>query len=250
MAFQPIVDIEQASVFAYEALVRPLDGRGGAAAVLEQITPQNRYAFDQACRARAIQRAARLEMQALLSVNFLPNAVYSGDTSLERTFEAAAICGFPPHHLILEVSETEPAADRHQLRDILDGYKRCGMMTALDDFGAGHSGLNMLAEFQPDIVKLDMALTRNVHEDRVRRAIVNAVIGMCRELGISVIAEGIETLDEALALRALGIRLFQGYLFARPAVECLPGIAPGVVEVLRDGLDLYLLGEKRQAAAG
>lgn len=250
MAFQPIVDIENANVFAYEALVRPRDARGGAAAVLELITPANRYAFDQACRARAIQLAARLDMQALLSVNFLPNAVYSGDTSLERTFEAAAICGFPPHHLILEVSETEPAEDRHRLRDILDGYKSCGMMTALDDFGAGHSGLNMLAEFQPDIVKLDMALTRNVHEDRVRRSIVNAVIGMCRELGISVIAEGIETLDEALALRALGIRLFQGYLFARPETEALPTIAPGIVEVLRDGLDLYLLGDEPRAAAG
>lgn len=250
MAFQPIVDIEHANVYAYEALVRPADRRGGAAVVLAQITPENRYAFDQACRARAIQLAARLEMQALLSVNFLPNAVYSGDTSLERTFEAAALCGFPPHHLILEVSETEPAADRSQLRNILDGYKSCGMMTALDDFGAGHSGLNMLAEFQPDIVKLDMALTRNVHEDRVRRAIVHAVVGMCRELGISVIAEGIETLDEAFALRALGIRLFQGYLFARPEIETLPAIAPGIVEVLRDGLDLYLLGDERRVATG
>jgi EAL domain-containing protein (putative c-di-GMP-specific phosphodiesterase class I) len=250
MAFQPIVDIDNASVFAYEALVRPLDGRAQAAPVLAQITPQNRYAFDQACRARAIQLAARLEMQALLSVNFLPNAAYSGDTSLERTFEAAAMCGFPPHHLILEVSETEPASDRERLRNIVDGYKSCGMLTALDDFGAGHSGLNMLAEFQPDIVKLDMALTRNIHQDRVRRAIVHAVVGMCRELGISVIAEGIETLDEAFPLRALGIRLFQGYLFARPEVERLPGIATGVVEVLRDGLDLYLLGDEPQAAAG
>lgn len=250
MAFQPIVDVESASIFAYEALVRPLDGKGGAAAVLGRVNAGNRYAFDNACRAKAIQLASKLGMEALLSINFLPNAAYSGDTSLERTFEAAALCGFPPHHLILEVSETEPAADRSQLKSILDGYKSCGMLTALDDFGAGHSGLNMLAEFQPDIVKLDMALTRNIHTDRVRRAIVHAVVGMCRELGISVIAEGIETLDEAFALRSLGIRLYQGYLFARPAVAALPVPAAGVIEVLQRGLDIYLLEGERAVVGG
>jgi EAL domain-containing protein (putative c-di-GMP-specific phosphodiesterase class I) len=109
------------------------------------------------------------------------------------------------------------------------------MITAIDDFGAGHSGLNLLAEFQPDIIKLDMALTRTIHLDRVRRAIVKSMVNLCADLGISVIAEGIEEIDEALALRDLGVRLMQGYCFARPATERLPAINTSVLLALGAG---------------
>lgn len=241
MAFQPIVDLEDGSIYAYEALVRALDGRGGAAAVLSQVTDENRYAFDQACRRKAIELASALGMQSLLSVNFLPNAAYSPGSSLERTFETAALCDFPPHHIILEVSETEPARDPARLKAIFADYKRQGMLTAIDDFGAGHSGLNTLAEFQPDIVKIDMDLTRNVHKDRVRRAITRAIVTMCRDLGISVIAEGVENVHEVLTLREMGIRLYQGYLFARPEVGLLPGVSAELLADLGGKLDQHLL---------
>lgn len=90
------------------------------------------------------------------------------------------------------------------------------MITAIDDFGAGHSGLNMLADFQPDVLKIDMALTRSIHTDSVRHKIADAIIRLCNNLNISVIAEGVATMQEAVVLRALGVRLFQGYLFAKP----------------------------------
>jgi EAL domain-containing protein (putative c-di-GMP-specific phosphodiesterase class I) len=227
MAFQPIVDVETAEVYAYEALVRPVGG-GSAADVLSQINEQNRYAFDQNCRVKAIELAGRLGMQSLLSINFLPNAVYQPAACLRKTFEAAERVGFPLHHLMFEVTENEPSRDVGHLKAIFTEYKRHGMITAIDDFGAGHSGLNMLADFVPDVVKIDMALTRNIHADRVRRAIVASTASLCRELHISVIAEGIETMEEAVVLRDLGVRLFQGYLLARPAVEQLPAVAPGL----------------------
>ena len=85
--------------------------------------------------------------------------------------------------------------------------------------GAGFAGLNLLADFQPDIVKLDMALVRGIDHDVPRRTIVSAVVSICRQLGIEVIAEGIETRDEAQCLADLGIRLMQGYWFARPQFE-------------------------------
>ena len=107
-------------------------------------------------------------------------------------------------------------------------YKRIGFMTAIDDFGAGFAGLNLLADFQPDIVKLDMALTRGIDSDRVRRAIVSGIVRLCDELGIRVIAEGIETPAECLTLRDEGVTLFQGYLFARPGFEDLPKIDEAV----------------------
>jgi EAL domain-containing protein (putative c-di-GMP-specific phosphodiesterase class I) len=239
MAFQPIVDIETAAVYAYEALVRPLHG-GGAADILNRMNDQNRYAFDQLCRVKAIELAARLRLDGFLSINFLPNAVYETATCLERTLDAARSAGFPLHHLIFEITENEPTKDIRQFREIFDQHKRHGMITAIDDFGAGHSGLNMLANFQPDIIKIDMELTRRIHADSVRRSIARAIISLCKDLEISVIAEGVETVDEAVTLQSLGVSLFQGYLFAKPAIESLPAIVPGAIDAVHAAHELKL----------
>jgi EAL domain-containing protein (putative c-di-GMP-specific phosphodiesterase class I) len=229
MAFQPIVDLETGDTYAFEALVRP-PGGGNAFDVLSRITDENRYAFDQACRVKAITLAAQMEMDALLSINFLPNAVYQPAACLQKTFEAAHKANFPLHHLMFEVTENEPARDIGHLQAIFTEYKRHGMITAIDDFGAGHSGLNMLADFQPDVLKIDMALTRAVNQDAVRHEIARAIVGLCRRLHISVVAEGVETVEEAVTLRDIGVRLFQGYLFAKPAVEMLPDVPRSVIE--------------------
>jgi EAL domain-containing protein (putative c-di-GMP-specific phosphodiesterase class I) len=218
MAFQPIVDIEAGDVFAYEALVRPVGG-GSAYDVLSQITDENRYAFDQGFRVKSITLAARLEMSTLLSINFLPNAVYEPASCLRKTFEAANRVQFPLDHLMFEVTENEPSRDVGHLQRIFTEYRRHGMITAIDDFGAGHSGLNLLADFRPDVLKIGMALTRAINTDAVRYEIARAVIGLCGSLHISVVAEGVETIQEAVTLRELGVLLLQGYLFAKPAVE-------------------------------
>jgi len=242
MAYQPIISLETSQVYAYEALVRP-EGGGGAADVLSQINEENRYSFDQACRVKAIELASRLGMSTLLSINFLPNAVYQPAACLQKTFEAAERTGFPIHRLMFEVTENEPARDVGHLQSIFNEYKRHGMITAIDDFGAGHSGLNMLADFQPDVLKIDMALTRSIHKDEVRTKIVGAIAGLCRSLHISVIAEGIETIEEAAALRALGVGLFQGYLFARPVIEQLPLVPNAVIEAVHAATESALLVE-------
>lgn len=248
MAFQPIVDIDTGAVYAYESLVRPTGG-GSAAEVLSQINEQNRYSFDQACRVKSIELAARLEMETILSINFLPNAVYQPAACLQKTFEAAERAHFPLHHLMFEVTENEPSRDVGHLQSIFTEYKRHGMITAIDDFGAGHSGLNMLADFQPDVLKIDMALTRSIHTDDVRTKITSAIVGLCRNLHISVIAEGIETVEEAAALRALGVHLFQGYLFARPAIEQLPLIPASVIDTVNAARDSMLLSEPDRVPA-
>jgi EAL domain-containing protein (putative c-di-GMP-specific phosphodiesterase class I) len=247
MAFQPIVDLETGGIHAYEALVRPTGG-GSAAEVLSQINADNRYSFDQACRVRAIELAARLGMDALLSINFLPNAVYQPAACLQKTFEAARRTRFPLHRLMFEVTENEPSRDVGHLQSIFHEYRSHGMVTAIDDFGAGHSGLNMLADFQPDVLKIDMALTRSLHTDVVRTKIVSAIAGLCRSLGIRVIAEGIESVQEAAALRAFGVRYFQGFLFARPAVEALPPVAAGVIDAVYRACEAQLLREDAAVA--
>ena len=97
-------------------------------------------------------------------------------------------------------------------------------MTAIDDFGAGYAGLNLLADFQPDLIKLDMQLIRDIDQDSVRQILVEAALQMCRKLNILVIAEGIESLGELQALRDMGVELFQGYLLAKPEFEALPAV--------------------------
>jgi EAL domain-containing protein (putative c-di-GMP-specific phosphodiesterase class I) len=224
MAFQPIMDMTTSQPFAYEALVRGPQGQS-AASVLGQVTSANRYAFDQQCRVKAIRTAASaglLETPARLSINFLPNAVYEPKACIQLTLKTAAAIDFPTDRLIFEFTENEEMVDPAHVAKIVDSYRRMGFGTALDDFGAGHAGLNLLARFQPDIIKLDMELVRNLDASLPRRIIVDAVVKMCAALGVTVIAEGIETQGELDALRALGVRYIQGYLFAKPAFERLP----------------------------
>lgn len=226
MAFQPIVDISAGSVFAYEALVR---GRGGLGAgeVLAQVSAHNRYAFDQQCRTTAIDLAAKLGLAdhgACLSINFLPNAVYEPRACIRATLAAAVRSGFPLNRIIFEFTEEESIDTAHLLH-ILRSYRAMGFRTAIDDFGAGYAGLGLLSEFQPDIVKLDMALIRGIDTDRVKQKIVRNILNMLRDLDIAPVCEGIETFGEYEALRDLGVSLMQGYLLARPEVEALPEIA-------------------------
>ena len=224
MAFQPIVDIAGGGIFAHEALVRGLGGEG-AASVLGRVDAGNRYAFDQTCRVKAVEWAARLGMQSHLSINFLPNAVYQPAACIRRTLQAAEEFGFPANRIIFEVTEGEQVRQREHLVAIFRDYRERGFLTAIDDFGAGHSGLNLLAEFQPDIIKIDMELLRNIDSHRPRQAIVRATLAMCRDLGIEVVAEGIETAAEAAYLQQLGIRYMQGYWFAKPAFQALPPLS-------------------------
>ncbi|ONG55517.1 diguanylate phosphodiesterase [Pseudoroseomonas deserti] len=230
MAFQPILRCDEAGqgLYAYEALVRGPAGES-AASVLARISDENRYSFDQRCRVTAIELATRLGLlatPAALSINFMPNAVYEPRACIRASLDAAERVGLPRDRLIFEFTETEAMADPAHLLRILASYRAMGFRTAIDDFGAGHSGLSLLAEFQPDTVKLDMALIRGVDRDRPRQIILRHVAALCAELGCAVVAEGVETAAEFHMLRQLGITLFQGYLLGRPGFEQLPVPVP------------------------
>jgi EAL domain-containing protein (putative c-di-GMP-specific phosphodiesterase class I) len=123
---------------------------------------------------------------------------------------------------MFEVTEGERVDDPMHLKGIFEEYKRQGFTTSIDDFGSGYSGLNLLAMFQPHVLKIDMALTRNIDKDPVKTAIVEGIVLVANRLNIVVVAEGIETRDESDALLRLGIDLMQGYLFARPDTFLLP----------------------------
>lgn len=221
MAFQPIINLSTGTIFAHEALVRGTAGES-AGSLLSQLTADNLYSFDQACRITALEWAAKLQVPAMVSINFMPNAVYKPETCIRATLEAAKRFNFPLERIIFEVTEQEQVLDIDHLTGILRAYRKQGFMTAIDDFGAGYAGLNLLADFQPDLIKLDMQLIRNIEQDSVRQILVEAALRMYRKLNIRVIAEGIESLGELHALRDMGVELFQGYLLAKPGFESLP----------------------------
>lgn len=221
MAFQPIVDTATKTVFGYEALVRGVNGEG-AGTVLSRIDDENRYAFDQQCRVKAIELAAALIPSGpKLSINFMPNAVYEPRACIRLTLETAERVGFSPERIIFEFTENERLDTQHLL-NILSVYKTIGFKTAIDDFGAGYAGLDLLAQFQPDIVKLDMNLIRGIGTDRIRRMVVKHTVHMLNDLGITPLCEGVETPEELTVLKDFGVTLMQGYLFAPPAFEALP----------------------------
>lgn len=217
-ALQPIVDVATRTVIAHEALVRGTAGEP-AGTILSRITEENRYTFDQASRVKAIEIAARLALPTALSINFLPNAVYRPERCIRTTLDAAERFGFPITSIIFETVEGEQVDDGKWLAEVLREYQRIGFRTAIDDFGAGYAGLNLLSDFQPDLVKLDMHLVRAVDTRRAAQAIVRGVVDMCGTLGIGIIAEGIETPEEAACLRDLGVTQMQGYRFGRPQFE-------------------------------
>jgi len=225
MAFQPIVDVVANCIFAYEALVRGLKNES-AYSILSQVTEQNRYAFDQHCRVKAITLASELGLVATgakLSINFMPGAVYSPAACIQLTLSTAQSLSFPMDRLIFEITEAEEVKDRQHLVKIADEYRRHGFQMAIDDFGAGYAGLNLLSDVPADILKLDMDLTRNLHRRPQALIIVRTMVQLAASLHLTLIAEGVETVEEYDAIRSCGIRLMQGYLLARPTFEALPG---------------------------
>jgi len=227
MAFQPIVDVHAERVWGYEALVRGAAGES-AFQVLSQVDPDNRYRFDQACRVKAIETAARLYPQGSdckLSINFMPNAVYEPAACLRTSLMAAGRANFPRENILFEFTEGERIDDIGHVKRIVGEYKRQGFLTAIDDFGAGHAGLTLLAKLQPDLIKIDMELVRGIEASEPRQVIVAAVVWMARSLGVDVLAEGVESDAETRVLGAAGIRLMQGYHFAKPAFEALPPVS-------------------------
>lgn len=223
MAFQPIVRVSNHSTFAYEALVRG-PHKEGAGFVLSQVNDENRYRFDQNCRMKAIELASKLNITIKVSINFLPRAVYQPASCIHTTVQAAEQANFPLNRIMFELTEAEALNSIKHIKYIVDYYHERGFTTAIDDFGAGYSGLNMLAELKTDIVKLDMALIRDIDHNPTKQTIVRHTCNMLNDLGIEVLAEGIETVAEYQWLKELGVDLMQGYLFAKPGFECLPTI--------------------------
>lgn len=220
-AFQPIVSVTDASIFSYEALLR---GKSGESAidVINAVPSIERPAFHDRSCVLALHWAAHRGLSTHLNLNIMPSMVSSSPSAVTSVLEAAQRFHISPKQIILEILESEVIGSLTDLSTVLRDYRSTGLLFAIDDFGAGYAGLNLLAEFQPDFLKLDLRLVRDVEKKGPKQAIIRGIHRTCVDLGIEIIAEGVETEGEFRWLQKMGIKLFQGYLFARPTFEKLP----------------------------
>ncbi|WP_240741209.1 EAL domain-containing protein [Deinococcus sp. Arct2-2] len=227
--FQPIVQLGTGQVYGYEALVRAQwDGHFfGAGALLDAAAAHGQArAFDALARRNAIvQGYPKLGPDQLLFINFAPGVIYNPDVCLQTTYDACREVGADLSRLLFEVTESEAFPDLGLLKRILESYRAEGAQVALDDLGAGHTSLMYLTELKPDIVKLDRALISGLHGSDPRVALVEALVHYAHDLGIRVVAEGIETAQELQLVMELGTDLAQGYYLGRPVPQ-LTGVAP------------------------
>lgn len=223
--FQPVFKGSALSLWGYECLARARDTHGALvppADLFGWARKENLiFMLDRVCRETHIENCAAVaESQDLnFLINFLPTVIYEPAVCLRSTFATARRVRLDPSQVVFEVVETEKVSDCEHLRNILDEYRRAGFRVALDDVGAGHSGLTLLADLSPDLIKIDRALVSRSVSSQIHAAICRSIIDIGKVAGKLVIAEGIETEQEFDFLRAMGADLFQGFLFGKPDVK-------------------------------
>ena len=213
LAFQPIVSLRTQEVFAYEALLRSrepsLPDPGAVLGAAEQLGRLDH--LGRRVRALSATAFAEADARALLFVNLHPRDLLDPElVSPEGALTAIA------KRVVLEITERAPLDGIPHPMQRVAALRELGFRIALDDLGAGYAGLGTFATLEPEFVKLDMQLVRDLHRSHVKTQIVGALTSMCEELGTRVVAEGVELQEECDELIRLRGDLMQGFLFARP----------------------------------
>jgi EAL domain-containing protein (putative c-di-GMP-specific phosphodiesterase class I) len=213
IAYQPILNANSGSVFGYEALLRsgePTLPHPGA--VIDAAERLDRLEeLGRTIRDLATAPVTNAPDRGVLFVNLhvtdlLDSALYSHDSALSQI----------AHRVVLEITERSALDQVKDARNRVASLREMGFRIAVDDLGAGYAGLTSFALLEPEIVKLDMSLVRDVHKNSTKQKIIRSMAGLSKDMGMLVVAEGVETRDEREALIELGCDLLQGFLFARP----------------------------------
>jgi diguanylate cyclase (GGDEF)-like protein len=226
--FQPVVHLQTQQIYGYEGLVR-----GPVNTVLHSPTQLFEVAtwagrlmeLDLLCRKAVIRRFAQLQLPGRLFINVDPYCMVHEHFREGQTLEFLKQAGLNPSQIIIELTEAHPVDDVLLMQQAMIHYRQMGFRVALDDLGAGYSGLKLWSEIRPDIVKIDRHFIQGIHEDRTKQQFVHAILNTATLLGCRVITEGVETEKEYATLRKIGVEMVQGYYFSRP-VEVPPLTIP------------------------
>ncbi|ROP61796.1 EAL domain-containing protein (putative c-di-GMP-specific phosphodiesterase class I) [Enterobacter sp. BIGb0383] len=224
-AFQPIIDPLAREIISLEALLRTPDG-DSPERYFAGLHGQAVYEADLRSKKVAFAMAAQLAPVAQsLSVNLLPMTLVEVPGAVDFLLNEIAANGLVPEQIVVEFTESEVISRLEEFTGAVRQLKAAGIRVAIDHFGAGFAGLLLLAQFQPDIIKINRALIQDVHKSGSRQAIIHAIINCCASLHISVTAVGVEQPEEWMWLESAGIIQFQGHLFARPVMGGVSAIA-------------------------
>jgi EAL domain-containing protein (putative c-di-GMP-specific phosphodiesterase class I) len=213
IAFQPIVVEPGGRAYGYETLMRshgprlrfPLD-------ILDVAEKLNRiHDLGRAVRARIAESVTVLSEQQAVFVNIHPDDLHD-----ETLYDPDAPLSQVAHRVVLEITERASLNTVSELSERIAKLRDMGFRIAVDDLGAGYAGLMAIAQLEPDVVKLDMSLVRDIDRKPTKQSLVGGMVVIAKQLGALVIAEGVETSAERDALAELGCELMQGYFFARP----------------------------------
>jgi EAL domain-containing protein (putative c-di-GMP-specific phosphodiesterase class I) len=212
MAYQPIVSWSRQAVVALECLVRSDEPTLPSPLTLLDAAERLGACHVLGRGVRARCAVAALEAGApLVFVN-----LHASDLLDEELYASAAPLSNVAPRIVLEITERAPLDSIDNVRSHIARLRKLGFRVAVDDLGAGYAGLSSLAQLEPEFVKLDMSLVRDIQADSTKRKLVGSMASLCLDLGIRVIAEGVETAEERGVLVDCGCDWLQGYLFARP----------------------------------
>ncbi|MBW0146961.1 EAL domain-containing protein [Marinobacter arenosus] len=222
-ALQPIYSISHKRIVGYEALIRAFDNDNSAVLPLHLFqlpaTHAENLLLDRLCRYLHIRNYSGLEDQLnWLFLNVSPQAVTSGSQADSFFGQLLKQTGLPPHRIVMEIVE-QPTDDAEKLKETVAYYKKLGCLTAIDDFGAGHSNFERIWNLSPDIVKLDRTLLTRATEDNKARQILNGIASLLHQSGCLVLLEGVETRDQAMIAIDAGVDFVQGFFFRRPSID-------------------------------
>ncbi len=219
LAYQPIVSWVDRRIIGWEALLRAeepgLQDPHSLIALAERLGRV--WEVGRIARARAADAAAELPPGTLLFVNLHPSDIRDDDL-----YQPTSPLSRVAHRVVLEITERASLDGVSDLDHRVARLRRLGFQIAVDDLGAGYAALSVFAQLSPEIVKIDMGIVRDVHKSPTKARVIRSLADMCRDMGVRMIVEGVETVEEQQKVIELGCDLLQGYLFAKP-VRDLPG---------------------------
>jgi EAL domain-containing protein (putative c-di-GMP-specific phosphodiesterase class I) len=221
-ALQPIFSLSHKRVVGYEALIRAFDNDNASVLPIHLFdlaaTDAENLLLDRLCRYLHISNYSRFHDQLnWLFLNVSPRVVSTGSQADSFFGELLRKTGLPPHRIVMEIVE-QPTDDAEKLRETVSYYQQLGCLTAIDDFGAGHSNFERIWNLSPDIVKLDRSLLTRATNDHKARQILNGIVGLLHQSGCLVLLEGVETHDQAMISIDAGVDFVQGFYFHKPSV--------------------------------
>jgi EAL domain-containing protein (putative c-di-GMP-specific phosphodiesterase class I) len=217
--YQPVVDVVERRAIGFEALTRLTTPSFAGPEQLFKAAYENDaiWKLERLCRERAIRGLRHFRSDHLLFLNMEPESIYDPALRSEQIFALLGEADLKPSQVVLEITEHSAVQEYEAFRQMLNYFQFHGFRLAVDDVGSGYSGLKSVAELRPTFLKLDMALIRDIHLHPIKQDLTATITRFSASSGTTLIAEGVETVDELRCLQQIGVRFAQGYLFARPA---------------------------------